>query len=202
MAAPQPQIALWIQGAADRRELCPVLVQRLQRQRTAAKAHLAGLAVGHDMDGFDPGAILQGASHLGQGALVVGEHHAFDFRSQPGKKRVEVGDPAIDEGDFPGACRRAGTHGHGCNFRHLKLLELICYSKYIFQQVGRSDAANSQYFAFISFLVTGWAKDMAVGRCFSTGRESEPVNQCLAGQGPVQFGSVRSSRRDAGTRAQ
>jgi acetylglutamate kinase len=26
---------------------------------------------------------------------------------------------------------------------------------------------------------------MAVGRCFSTGRESEPVNQCLAGQGPV-----------------
>jgi hypothetical protein len=72
MAAPQPQIALWIQGAADRRELCPVLVQRLQRQRTAAKAHLAGEPVCHDMDGLDPGAILQGASHLGQGALVVG----------------------------------------------------------------------------------------------------------------------------------
>jgi hypothetical protein len=66
MAAPQPQIALCIEGAADRRELCPVLVQRFQRQRTAAKAHFTGEPVCHDMDGFDPGAILQGASHLGR----------------------------------------------------------------------------------------------------------------------------------------
>jgi hypothetical protein len=106
LAAPQAQLTVTPERAADLGQVRRVVMQRFARQHTRAEAHLARAAVGNDVDRVKIVAAFECRRDLCRRPRRRGEHDRLDVRSQTGQQRMEVEYVLVDKDDF-------SRRGHG-----------------------------------------------------------------------------------------